>query len=432
MRRFLCMAAFLSAGAACGVLLGQGRQGFIQSFDNPAIDYPDGARTDAASELIRKIDSGALRLAFEPGGGYLRSVLDALHIAADSQVAVFSQTSFQATRINLKNPRAVFFNDQAAVGWVRGGNIEIAAQDPVRGVMFYELRQAPGGTPRFTRTNQCLQCHVSWDTLGVPGFTLLSTGPPDPAGYATGGEIDHHTPFARRWGGWYVTGHPGGMAHMGNVPEAVPEDKRPRAPVVLDSLTGQFDLSGYLAPYSDIVALMVLGHQSRMMNLITWIGWEARIADARATAPAAVLAGGALAAGDDAGRVGAIARALVDYLLFVDEAPLTGRIEGSSGFAQRFAGEGPRDSHGRSLRQFDLERRMMRYPCSYMVYSPAFDALPASAKRAVYDRMSVVLSGQEPAPKYGRLSPADRRAVVEILRETKRDLPAGFGGGTAP
>jgi hypothetical protein len=117
---------------------------------------------------------------------------------------------------------------------------------------------------------------------------------------------------------------------------------------------------------------------------------------------------------------------LVDYLLFVDEQPLTASIKGSSGFADTFAAQGPADSQGRSLRHFDLDRRLMRYPCSYMVYSLPFRALPAQARNAVYVRMWDILSGRDTDPKYARLPAADRHAVVDILRETLHDLPTDF------
>ncbi len=117
----------------------------------------------------------------------------------------------------------------------------------------------------------------------------------------------------------------------------------------------------------------------------------------------------------------------MDYLLFVDEAPLTARIWGTSGFVERFSSQGPRDSHQRSLFDFDLqEGHLFRYPCSYMIYSPGFDALPAEAKEAVYRRMWEILSGQDKDPRYARLSLSDRRAVIEILRDTKSDLPSYF------
>jgi hypothetical protein len=70
----------------------------------------------------------------------------------------------------------------------------------------------------------------------------------------------------------------------------------------------------------------------------------------------------------------------------------------------------------------------MRYPCSYMIYTPAFDGLPAAAKAAVYRRLWQVLSGEAKDKKYASLSPADRQAIVEILRDTKKDLPEYFKG----
>jgi hypothetical protein len=181
--------------------------------------------------------------------------------------------------------------------------------------------------------------------------------------------------------------------------------------------TGAFDTSAYLTPHSDVVALMVLNHQVHMINLLTRLGWEARIA-AR-DLPVETTVG-------LPPRVRDLARDLVDYLLFVDEAPLPSPVRGSSAFAQEFSSKGPHDSRARSLRALDLIRRLLRYPCSFMIYTDAFDALPAAAKNLVYERMWDVLSGRETNKVYAKLSLADRRAIVEILRETKKGLPAYF------
>jgi hypothetical protein len=158
---------------------------------------------------------------------------------------------------------------------------------------------------------------------------------------------------------------------------------------------------------------MVFNHQVQMINLLTRVGWETRFAlYDHQDLVARLLQDGS--------------KELVDYLLFIDEAPLGGKIQGSSGFAEKFAARGPRDRTGRSLREFDLERRLMRYPCSYMIYSEAFDGLPAEAKEVIYKRMWQILSGQEKERKYARLSLADRQAIVEILRDTKPGLPDYF------
>jgi len=158
---------------------------------------------------------------------------------------------------------------------------------------------------------------------------------------------------------------------------------------------------------------MVLEHQTHMANLITRMGWESRLAAAEPQPKSQA-------------RLQQAATDLVDYLLFVYEVPLPGKVRGSSGFAERFAALGPSDSKGRSLRQLDLDRRLMRYPCSYMIYSDAFDALPESARNLVYRRLWQVLSGQDKDARYARLSPPDRQAILEILRSTKKNLPEFF------
>jgi hypothetical protein len=414
------------AGAAVTIILpalpaagvsaaAQGSLAFRASEDHPAIQYSTAPTNDAVSVLNRRIRTGAAHLAFDPAGGYLPSVLQALQVPKESQIAVFSATSFQADKINAQNPRAIFFNDSVAVGWVRGGLLEVAAQDPKLGPVFYVLEQrppGPAGRPQFKRSAECLECHRSWETLAVPGLMVLSTFPPTTRnGYASGGVTDDRTPLSQRWASWYVTGRAGPNRHMGN--KLVPSQTDTSASVALDSLEGRIDLKGYATPYSDIVALMVFEHQTHMTNLLTYIDWESRVAelDRRATT---------------APSIPEIAREVVDYLLFVDEAPLAGRIDGTSGFTQLFSAEGPRDSRGRSLRQLDLERRLMRYPCSYMIYSPLFDGLPAAARDAIYSRMWQILSGEDKQPAYSRLSFADRRAIVEILRDTKKDLPSYF------
>jgi hypothetical protein len=196
---------------------------------------------------------------------------------------------------------------------------------------------------------------------------------------------------------------------MGNAIATDPSDLgamvRPET-VHVANLDGRFDMTGYLSPYSDIVALLVLEHQAQMLNLITRAGWEARV--------------GAEAARSFKSTV----EDLVDYLLFVDESPLPGPISGPTAFAKRFSESGPRDSKGRSLRELDLTKRLLKYPCSYLIYSEPFDSLPAEAKSAVYQRLWEVLNGQVTEDRYRSLSGADRTAVLEILRETKKDLPA--------
>jgi hypothetical protein len=190
-----------------------------------------------------------------------------------------------------------------------------------------------------------------------------------------------------------------------------PVPSRRDATLTVGSLAQTVDVSTYPAASSDIVALMVFDHQLHMINLLARMSWETRAAEAK---------------GDAKRLIDAVAREVVDYMLFVDEAPLPARVEGSSGFAERFSARGPKDSRDRSLYQLDLTTRLLRYPCSYMIYSDAFDQLPAAARDATYRRLYTVLSGSDGTPRYSRLSSSDRQAIIDVLRETKRDLPAYF------
>jgi len=389
---------------------------------HPAIEYYTRPTHDLVADLNRRIESGDARVTFDEATGYLRSVLDALRVPIESQMLVMSKTGVQALYTEPANPRAIFFNDAVTVGYIRGAPLlELAVQDPQQGVLFYTLDQKAQTRPVFERRPACLSCHQVYSTLHVPGLVTRSVFiARDGLPLAQFGSYDpdDRTPFRQRWGGWYVTGTHGSMRHLGN---AIFTKVDEREAMISDrtlnrtSLDGLFDGRGYVSAHSDIAALMVFQHQAHMTNLITRVGWESRLAayDHRVE-----LSGGPLRAAIDE---------LVDYLLFVDEAPLTATIKGTTGFAETFAAQGPADGRGRSLRQLDLERRLLRYPCSYMVYSAAFGALPVDARTAIYVRMSDVLSGLDASAKYARLSEADRRAVVEILRETLHDLPAGFG-----
>ncbi len=414
MRPGVLLASAAGLLAVTTVTVAQRTDAFTASRDHAAIRYTATAGNDPIARLNQRLEAGE-RLAWTATSGYLPAVLEALNISPTSQMVVFSPTSAQANSISFLNPRALFFSDDAAVGWVRGTDIlEAVGQDPRQGSIFYTLSQSPTGVQRFTREDAtCLTCHLTWDTLAVPGLTSTSMYPlpDDKNAYANGFTIDQRNLLSQRWGGWFVTGQHGGARHMGNIPVLAADKGKSKIAVAvrpLASLTGVFDLAGFPTSFSDVVPLLVFNHQTHMVNLITRIGWEARVAQVEP---------------DKASRVVEAAVDLVDYMLFVDEAPLPGRVQGGAGFAEHFAALGPKDSKGRSLRELDLTKRVFKYPCSYLIYSDAFEALPPPAKAAVYARLVTVLSGREPSPKYRSLSAADRQAVLEILRETKRDFP---------
>lgn len=367
------------------------------------------------ARLARQIERGEAKVDFaRDGWGYLSSLLKHLDINVDSQVLVFSKTSLQFSKISPATPRAIYFNDTVSVGAVQDGPmLELAALDPSEGIVFYTLNAQ---TARVERVSSgCLLCH------GPAGGLVVSSVYPAPDGtpFVTGTffeGVDHRTPLEKRWGGWYVTGTEGSVGHMGNVvaPDRdLPFDLEESAPNLMD-LSSKFDVSRYLAPTSDIVALMTLEHQTRMTNLIVKTGQQFRQVS-HSWSPE-TPSGNA--------KLDAALEELVAYMLFAEEASLNGGIKGSSTFTQTFSERGPRDKNGRSLRDFDLKTRLFRYPLSYMIYSEVFDAMPEKARARIYRRLYDVLTGNDTNDKFRRLTAADRRAILEILRDTKSNLPA--------
>jgi hypothetical protein len=389
--------------------------------EHPAIGYLSKPANDVVAQLNRRLAAGEVELGFTTGQGYLPAVLDALGVARSSQLLVFSKTSLQRGYINAATPRAIYFNDTVAVAFIpRAPLLELAALDPEQGVIFYTLEQRSAADARAVRQESCLSCHLSRNSMDVPGLLVRSV-PATTTGrlfpQLANNVIDHRSPLAERWGGWYVTGSTGSVEHLGNrFVDSVNAALAPAA-APLQSLSGQLEVQGYPGAFSDVAAHLVFHHQMHMSNLLVRIGWEARVALAQDPAAASIVTREVLA--NDA-------RELVDYLLFVDEVPLAVKLVTSGPFAAAFSARGPSDRQGRSFRQLDLETRLLRYSCSYMIYAPLFDALPAAAKQAIYRRMWSILSGEDSSPKYRGLAPPQRRAILEILRATKPDLPEYF------
>ena len=390
--RLLLIAGAVALSSTVAVTVAQQRRSgaFDQSINHPAIKYLTADTDTVVDRLNAKLRDGSAKLVFDEKTGYLKSVLDLLHVPVESQVMVYTQTSLQAQHITMNNPRAIYFNDTVSVGYIRGaGLIEVMAQDAQMGSIFYVIHQAPAAQATFGRDQQCLRCHLSWDTLGVPGLSVLTTFPRrSEMDYANGGAVDHYKPIEERWGGWYVTGKKVPARHMGNYPLIIPKGITTPPPARV-SLEGQFDLDGYLTPYSDIAALMVLEHQAHFSNLVTRATWETKLGKTL--------------------RIAEAADALADYMLFVDEAKIPSPgIEGSSGFAEKFNARG-------KLYELDLKTRLQKYPLSYMIYSPAFKALPEAPKNLVMGKINRVLSGEIKDEKYAHLTPEIRAAIREIL-----------------
>jgi len=388
--------------------------------DHPAIQYVQQPPDDPVARLGKRIETGEVKLNYSAEFGYLPALLKQFGLNIDSQLLVFSKTSFQATKIGPRAPRALYFADDVMMGFVQTGDVlEFAALDPKQGFNFYTLDVAKADKPEFVRRDTCLQCHQGLSTLGVPGILVSSVYPGAdgmPAFRGNAMITDHRTPLDKRWGGWYVTGTHGSQSHMGNAVahnSAQPQLLDIRGAQNLTSLDKRFDTSKYLAPTSDIVALMTLEHQTRMTNLMLRIGWDTRIAQHEGKLDDAVR-----------DRLNGEIEDMVTYMLFADETRLYEPLQGVSTFTKTFTERGPRDHQGRSLRDFDLEKRMFRYPLSYMIYSAAFDNMPGLVRERVYQRLYDILTGKDQSPAYARLTSDDRRAILEIVRDTKPNLPS--------
>jgi hypothetical protein len=403
-------------------------QGYVPFSEQP-IDYRSENLRDPVALLQKRIDHGEVKLDFEPKHGYLKSVLEKLAIPIDSQTLAFSKTSFQYKKISPEYPRALYFNDDVYIGQVHDGKvIEVVSFDPVQGAIFYILDEHQADHPVFQRAElDCTQCHVAVGTRNVPGVLLRSIYPTRTGTQATPSQsfiTGQESPLSERWGGWYVTGTYGSQTHMGNV---VVEDKdnpeqidRASGANLLD-LSKKFDTSLVLSGRSDVVAHLVLAHQTQMHNLITLTNYQTRIALYKAGL--AADAKSESIPDDVKQQYQKPAEQLLRYLLFTNEAPLEAQVKGDSGYTEEFTARGPRDSQGRSLRDFDLRTRIFKYPCSYLIYNEAFDSLPAQAKEYVYHRLFEVLTGRDQSPDFARLNGDTRRAILEILLATKPGLP---------
>jgi hypothetical protein len=359
--------------------------------DYPTIAYSATPRANEIARLQSRLDTGEVRLEYSAPRGYLDSLLKVLKIDPSSQVLVYSKTSLQFRLIRAATPRAVYFNDDTYVAWVQGTDfLEIATMDSQRGAVFYTLPNHRGDAPIMQReTNRCLSCHDTFSMTGggVPRFLFLSA-PVDAEGILLPREVsidtDDRTPLNKRWGGWYITGQVG-HEHRGN------------------GLL-KFDTTPYLTDRSDVVALLVLEHQLYIKNLITRLNFKTRSLGAAPRTKRSLQR---------------LADQLVEAMLFARAAPLPAAIRGEAGFETAFTSRGPRDSSGRSLRDFDLKTRLFRYPLSYVIYSEGFDALPDETRRYIYQRLDAILDGSDSSTTFSHLTAADRTAIREILVATK-------------
>ncbi|MEK6235026.1 MAG: hypothetical protein N2C14_09955 [Planctomycetales bacterium] len=402
--------------------------------DQSPIHYKQADPENCVTRLQSRIDSGEIALKHDDDFGYLPAVLDALRVPVSSQALVFSKTSLQVTKISPRGPRAIYFNDKVYVGWVQRSNLmELSAVDPKLGAVFYTLEHTPAEKPRFSRnTGSCLACHATSHTEYVPGhvvFSVFSDSMGSPIAKAGFSSTDHSSPFRERWGGWYVTGKHGDQRHRGNTTMRL-FDRADQFDVEkganLTDLSSLFKVSRYLSKHSDLVALMVLEHQAMVHNRITAANYHGRILAEQTKHKGKKDKSDESLVAATRYRLQLAVDQLTDSLLLAREAELTSPISGTSNFAKEFSSQGPVDSQGRSLRQLDLQQRLFRHPCSYLIHGEAFDGMPAPTRQMVYKRLWEILSADEPSRRYRHLTKDRQQAIIEILRATKPELAGAW------
>lgn len=388
------------------------------------LDPPD----DPRRALTKALDAGLLAEP-APSMQHLAKILRATGVAQASQVLVFSKTSLQHRLISPNNPRAIYFNDDCYIGYVPGGLVEYADADPdpavVSGLFAIDLNH--GKNAALQSDASCISCHAGSRTGGEPGLLVRSVFP-DPDGHlitsAGSTLVGHDTPIDQRWGGWYVTGHSGNTHHRGN--QVTIEQPNGSAYINnalgsnLTDLTHRFNTRRYLQPTSDIVALMVLEHQVQMHNLLTQGGASVRKQTQRSRALAQHLNEPFIPTQSDtlSRIIDSNARRIVEHLLFCEEVPLTDPIVGSEAFQSAFRANRREDTKGRSLKDFDLQTRLFKYRCSYMIYANAFEQMPDALRHAVIEKLRNVLTEHDPDPAYDHLSTRERRIIYRILVNT--------------
>jgi hypothetical protein len=412
----------------CGVILvsgmvsGHARAGV--NYEEAPINYSTATPDNPVSRLQSRIATGDLKLDWSEKHGYLPALLQVLDIPVSSQVLVFSKTSLQHDKVGPKKPRAIYFNDEVHVGYVQNGILEIAAADPQLGMVFYTLEQSADAPPAFQRrTNNCLTCHGGARTRNVPGLQVRSVFP-DTDGQpiiAAGSFLTNpSSPLSQRWGGWYVTGTHGDQTHLGNFTLA--ERKKPKqienaAGQNVRNLSGYCDVTHYLSPHSDIVALMVLEHQTHAYNVLTQAAFEVRYAEHMLSQ--AVGDGVPAADHELMQSIERAAENLAAALLFAKEARLTSPIQGTSLFASEFAMRGPRNQLGQSLREFDLKTRVFRFPLSYLIRTPSYQNLPKRLRASVERKLRDAIVGSRPIAGQHPLTQDEQTVMLGFLSESQ-------------
>lgn len=405
----------LTAGLALVTALSAQAQTDHIDIDAPPHNYRTRPLTDRFTRMINDFESGKIPLDRSSEKAFVLSLLKALGVPATSQMLVFSTTSLQLSLISPATPRALYFNEDIYVGYVIGGRIEIVSLDPELGGIYYIFdipREA--GPLRFERSERCMNCHAGDDTGHVPGLVIKSVVPGPRGGSLTAyrlGETGHAVPFEQRFGGWYVTGNHGITNHWGNLTGRFAEGRLIKIP---NPPGERFDWARYPVATTDILPQILHEHQAGFVNRVVEAAYRARTA--------LFVSNGKLTPALEA-ELDEQAKILTRYLLFADEAPLPGKVEGEAAYITDFSKTRRATKSGVSLKDFDLQTRLFKHRCSYMIYSPVFTSLPAPMKQRVYQRLNVALDLKRADKEFAYLPAAEKQTIRDVLITTLADLP---------
>jgi hypothetical protein len=372
-------------------------------FDKPPIDYWATNGQDPVAELNRRLEKEQGGLEFSERFGYLPAVLKALDVPVSSQLLRFNSGGLNRDSIDKQRPRAFYFNDDVVVSaHAQADQLELAAQDPSKGTLFYILRNRGDAPPRFERTQKmvCLSCHNSdgWhhSSVAAPGHIMASSVTIEEARrFPLGGVVTHAMPIEFRWQGQYVSGLEPRQKHRGVAMESKPGDERN-----LEPPAAEFKFDQYLLGTSDAVAHLVFDHQMFGQHLLSRLSYDHQL-HVRSKVDLMV----------------------VRYLLLADEAPLDHPIADKSAYAAWYQGRGVKDAQGRSLYDLDLRQRTFRHRISPLIQSRMVQGFPSELRQALFRRLNDALTGKEPLKGYS-ISEEDRNATLAVLRATVRDWPA--------
>jgi hypothetical protein len=392
--------------------------------DSPAHRYWNRPLKDPFSVFKARYAEGEVKLDRTSEKAFVSSLLAALGISESSQLLVFSTTSLQLSRISPRNPRAIYFSDDIYLGWVPGGKIEIASIDPELGCIFYifDIPDSESTRPlQIERATRCMNCHAGEETGNVPGLSVKSVVPGPRGGSIDSFRINqsgHGIPLSERFGGWHLTGGHELKKHWGNVIGKLWKGELSTKP---NPPGENFDWSRYPVATSDILAHLLLEHQAGFVNRVVEATYLARaFTHQSAEADLEELTA------EQIKLLEVHATRIIRYSLFADEATLPpGGIEPDESFASAFLQKRRPSSDGDALRDLDLSTRLFKFRCSYLVFSPLFQNMPAVLRERVFEKLAAALRPESPGD-YAYLPDEEKAAIRKILKETLPELPVGW------